>query len=92
MARKQTAKPAPEVNSERYESLRERLLKQKQESFGIFTNWMLFLFLPIFLLPGKIHRILFTKQREKNIKLLSMRSKKCAMQEGRSLLVPPLSK
>lgn len=38
MARKQTAKPAPEVNSERYEALRERLLKQKQEILDMYNQ------------------------------------------------------
>lgn len=38
MARKQTAKPAPEVNSERYEALRERLLKQKQEILDLYNQ------------------------------------------------------
>lgn len=38
MARKQTAKPAPEVSSERYEALRERLLKQKQEILDMYNQ------------------------------------------------------
>ena len=38
MARKQTAKPAPEVNSERYEALRERLLQQKQEILDMYNQ------------------------------------------------------
>ena len=38
MARKQTAKPAPEVSGERYEALRERLLKQKQEILDMYNQ------------------------------------------------------
>lgn len=38
MARKQTAKPAPEVPSERYEALRERLLKQRQEILDMYNQ------------------------------------------------------
>ena len=38
MARKQTAKSAPEVSSDRYEALRERLLKQKQEILDMYNQ------------------------------------------------------
>ena len=38
MARKQTAKPAPEVTSDSYEALRERLLKQKQEILDMYNQ------------------------------------------------------
>ena len=38
MARKQTAKPAPEVTAERYEALRERLLKQRQEILDMYNQ------------------------------------------------------
>ena len=38
MARKQTAKPAPEVTSERYDALRERLLRQKQEILDMYNQ------------------------------------------------------
>jgi DnaK suppressor protein len=38
VARKQTAKPAPEVTSERYEVLRERLLRQKQEILDMYNQ------------------------------------------------------
>jgi len=38
VARKQTAKSAPEVSSDRYEALRERLLKQKQEIVDMYNQ------------------------------------------------------
>jgi DnaK suppressor protein len=38
VARKQTAKPAPEVTSDSYEALRERLLKQKQEIHDMYNQ------------------------------------------------------
>jgi DnaK suppressor protein len=38
VARKQTAKSAPEATSDRYESLRERLLKQKQEILDMYNQ------------------------------------------------------
>jgi len=38
VARKQTAKPAPEVTSDRYDALRERLLKQKQEILDMYNQ------------------------------------------------------
>jgi DnaK suppressor protein len=38
VARKQTAKSAPEVSSDRYEALRERLLKQKQEILDLYNQ------------------------------------------------------
>jgi DnaK suppressor protein len=38
VARKQTAKPAPEVSSERYDALQERLLKQKQEILDMYKQ------------------------------------------------------
>jgi DnaK suppressor protein len=38
VARKQTAKPAPEVTSDSYETLRERLLKQKQEILDMYNQ------------------------------------------------------
>jgi DnaK suppressor protein len=38
VARKQTAKSAPQVASDRYESLRERLLKQKQEILDMYNQ------------------------------------------------------
>ena len=38
MARKQTAKSAPQGASDRYESLRERLLKQKQEILDMYNQ------------------------------------------------------
>jgi DnaK suppressor protein len=38
VARKQTAKSAPEVSSDRYEALRERLLKQKQEILDMYNQ------------------------------------------------------
>jgi DnaK suppressor protein len=38
VARKQTAKSAPEVTSERYDALRDRLLKQKQEILDMYNQ------------------------------------------------------
>jgi DnaK suppressor protein len=38
VARKQTAKSAPEVSSERYDALRDRLLKQKQEILDMYNQ------------------------------------------------------
>ncbi len=38
MARKQTAKPAPEVGNERFDALRERLLQQKQEILDMYNQ------------------------------------------------------
>ena len=38
MARKQTAKPAPDVTSDRYDALRDRLLKQKQEILDMYNQ------------------------------------------------------
>jgi RNA polymerase-binding transcription factor len=38
VARKQTAKSAPEVTSDRFESFRERLLTQKQEIFDMYNQ------------------------------------------------------
>ncbi|HVT59127.1 MAG TPA: TraR/DksA family transcriptional regulator [Thermoanaerobaculia bacterium] len=38
MARKQTAKPAPEVSNERFDALRDRLEKQRQEILDMYNQ------------------------------------------------------
>jgi DnaK suppressor protein len=38
VARKQTAKPAPDVTSDRFDALRDRLLKQKQEILDMYNQ------------------------------------------------------
>lgn len=38
MARKQTAKPAPEVSHDRFDALRDRLLRQRQEILDLYNQ------------------------------------------------------
>jgi DnaK suppressor protein len=38
VARKQTAKPAPEVSTDRFEALRERLTRQRQEILNMYNQ------------------------------------------------------